>query len=363
MKALYLTFLIGFSFLSAHAQCNGYSELCDKRFDEVCIVMTHNAYNAEEEGFTLGNQTYGLERQLMDGVRGFMLDIYDDGTEIVVYHSFEFLGKRPLQDELGFIRNFLDNNPTEILSIIFETNVTSTQLENELVVAGLMPYLHEQTLGAAWPTLQEMIDDNKRLVIFSESDNGLAAQAWYHYAWDYTFDTDYSYSDPSEFSCSVNRGSVTNDLYLVNHWITTAVGTGDINQAMVVNANPLLIDRLQECEMENNRFPNFIGIDFHHVGDAFEAAEIMNGITTSVEQPIYKSNLVHLYAQGGQLIVEPAENLQLRLFSATGQSILMDAVQETKEIPVSHLPSGVYYYQVLTENRKYKQSGAVQIVN
>ncbi len=363
MKALYLTLLICLSSLFANAQCNGYAELCNKRFNEVCIVMTHNSYNAEDEGFILGNQIFGLERQLTDGVRGFMLDIYDDGTEIVVYHTVEILGKRPLQDELGFIKDFLDNNPTEILSIIFETNVTSTQLENELMVAGLMPYLHEQTLGVDWPTLQEMIDDNKRLVIFSESDNGLATQAWYHYAWDYTFDTNYSYSNPSEFSCTVNRGSVTNDLYLVNHWITTGVGTGDINQAMVVNANPLLIDRLQECEMENNRFPNFIGIDFHHVGDAFEAAEIMNGITTSTENPIYKSNLVYLYAQGGQLIVEPNENLHLQLFSVTGQSILVDSIQQSKEISVSHLPSGIYYYQVLTENKKYKQSGAVQIVH
>ncbi|MGB1217734.1 MAG: phosphatidylinositol-specific phospholipase C domain-containing protein, partial [Saprospiraceae bacterium] len=260
MKSLYLTFLICFAFYFTNAQCNGYTELCDKRFDEVCIVMTHNAYNAEDEGFVLGNQTYGLERQLMDGVRGFMLDIYDDGTEIVVYHSVEILGKRPLQDELGFIKDFLDNNPTEILSIIFETNVTSTQLENELMVAGLMSYLHEQTLGTSWPTLQEMIDDDKRLVIFSESDNGQATQPWYHYAWAHSFDTNYSYADPSEFNCDVNRGDVTNSLYLVNHWITSGIGTGDINQATVVNANPLLIDRLQQCEMENNRFPNFIGV-------------------------------------------------------------------------------------------------------
>ncbi|MGB1216732.1 MAG: T9SS type A sorting domain-containing protein, partial [Saprospiraceae bacterium] len=104
-------------------------------------------------------------------------------------------------------------------------------------------------------------------------------------------------------------------------------------------------------------------VDFYEVGDAFEAAEIMNGITTSTEQPIYKSDLVHLYAQSGQLIVEPTEGLKLQIFSALGQSILTDSIEGTKEISVSHLPTGVYYYQVFTKNKKYKQSGAVQIVN
>ena len=142
MKPYLYTLLCCLFVQGASAQCNGYPELCSKRFDEVAYAMTHNAFNAGNEGFALGNQTFGLTRQLQDGVRGLMLDIYESGREVVVYHGFSFLGSSPLADNLAEIKDFLDDHPTEIVSIIFESYVSSTALENELTTAGLSDYLH-----------------------------------------------------------------------------------------------------------------------------------------------------------------------------------------------------------------------------
>jgi len=61
--------------------CNGYEELCDRRFDEVTFLMTHNAMSSLEDGWAAANQRYNVNTQLADGVRGFMLDTYDlDGV-------------------------------------------------------------------------------------------------------------------------------------------------------------------------------------------------------------------------------------------------------------------------------------------
>ena len=59
--------------------CNGHPELCDTPFDEVVFPTTHNAYNYETgvTQFFQPNQDFPIRRQLLDGVRGLMLDVWD----------------------------------------------------------------------------------------------------------------------------------------------------------------------------------------------------------------------------------------------------------------------------------------------
>jgi hypothetical protein len=362
MKILLSTLLLAVLGMQASAQCNGYPELCGKRFDEVAYAMTHNAYNAVNEGFELGNQTHGLTRQLQDGVRGLMLDIHESGGEIVVYHGFSILGSQPLSENLAEIKAFLDNHPNEIVSIIFETNVSSTDLENELTAADLMSYLHHQTLGEPWPTLQEMINANQRLVVFSESDNGTPDQTWYHYAWAHTFDTPYSFSDPSEFDCSVNRGDATNALYLVNHWISTAVGTGDSTQASVVNANPLLMDRLTQCQDATGRFPNFIGVDFYHIGDVMTTINALNGVQSTYVLNPETNSATRIFPNPAQATIQ-VESKHPEACGIVFRDILGrhidEQLLENGQVRINCRPwgKGVYFYGLLDKNGIILESG------
>ncbi len=86
--------------LKVTAQCNGSIELCNKRFNEVAFLTTHNAFNCQEHGFNLPNQTWGITKQLHDGVRGLMLDVYDVNGVLTVYHGYSILGSMPLSQIL-----------------------------------------------------------------------------------------------------------------------------------------------------------------------------------------------------------------------------------------------------------------------
>src|SRR5687767_15168907 len=57
------------------AACNGAAALCERRYDQVAYVTTHNAMSSQEDGFFGPNQFFGVARQLDDGVRGLMLDV------------------------------------------------------------------------------------------------------------------------------------------------------------------------------------------------------------------------------------------------------------------------------------------------
>ena len=186
------------------AQCNGDIELCDKLYNQISYLTTHNAFNAEEEGFNLPNQTYGLTRQMNDGVRGLMIDVYDEGGVATVYHGFSLLGTTTLISNLTEIKVFLDANPNEIVTIIFESYINSSMMNDAFSQVGLVPYLHAQTLNEPWPRLQEMIDVDKRLVVLSDNDDAMPSQSWYHYVWDFAVETGFSNNALSDFTCDFN---------------------------------------------------------------------------------------------------------------------------------------------------------------
>ena len=265
----------------SHAQCNGSLDLCPKQYNEVAYLTTHNAFNSDQDGLLFPNQTYNVASQLNDGVRGLMIDVYNDlfGTP-VVYHSIIALGYIPLSNIFNDIKIFLDNNPNEVITIILECYVTANDIEDEINQAGLSNYLY--THNATWPTLQNMIDNDNRLVIFSDVDDASSSQHWYHYVWEYAVETHYSVGNINDFTCDFNRGDPLNDLFIFNHFVTDAtLGYGLYNESNDVNANPFFINRALNCQAQTNIFPNFVTVDYYELGDGIAVVDQLNGVTSN----------------------------------------------------------------------------------
>lgn len=262
-------------------RCNGYAELCDKKFNEVVYVTTHNAFNAKYAGsvnYTFPNQNYRIGTQLKEGVRGFMVDVYEGNNgEPVVYHGFSFTGSEPLSGILQEIRLFLDTNPREVVTLILECNVSGTLISQAMTASGLEKFLYTHAPGSSWETLGQMIINGKRLVIFSDKEDA-GDLTWYHYLWDYCIETGFSASSKEELDCSFNRGDSSNSLFILNHFITNLVGTGQPDQAAVINANPYFINKARECMTLHGKLPNFLTVDFYSSGNVFEVANELNGV-------------------------------------------------------------------------------------
>lgn len=257
------------------AGCNGAEVLCSRRYDAVSYPTAHNAMANADDGFQGPNQTHTIECQLEDGIRALMLDTYEYEGDVYLCHGeCSFLGRKLLVDGLAEIRSFLERHPNEVVSIIFEAYVSAEATAAVFEQAGLEAYVHTQPLGESWPTLQEMIDTGRRLVVFSDSDRG--AIPWYHYVWDYAFETHFSYEKPEDFSCAPNRGDPANSLFILNHFLTRTVGAPRL--AEMVNHNPLFIDRALECMEANSRLPNFVTVDFYDIGDLFGVVRELNGL-------------------------------------------------------------------------------------
>lgn len=230
--------------------------------------------SSEEEGWIPPNQTYGLWRQLEDGVRGFMLDVYEDDGETVLCHSICTLGSRPFVDALNDIRTFAECHPAEVITLILEAHVDEPRVAAAMEAAGMLPMLHAQALGEPWPTLREMIESGRRVVVLSES--AAVTLPWHHHAWTHGFDNDFSNETPSDLNCDVNRGDGDNALYILNHFLTAPVAMRSL--AEMINHDPLFIEQAERCRDERGRIPNFVTVDFYDVGDLFAVVDRLNGV-------------------------------------------------------------------------------------
>jgi len=250
---------------------------CNKYYDEVTFLTTHNAFNYPGP-YLIPNQSYAIGRQLEEGVRGLMIDVYDGPGEALVYHGTPIAGQQKISEVLLPVKNFLDNNPNEIISIIFENSVSNEQLEAGIIAAGLdkYAYIHDGT----WPLLKDMVTQGTRLVMFIEQDKSPSTRAaWLHFAWGTIFDTPYTFNSVDEFNSNINRGgSGSKELYLVNHWLSSSLGLPDKSLANQSHKRSILSQRVNDCINTQGHRINFFGVDFYEVGEARAIVDSLNGI-------------------------------------------------------------------------------------
>ncbi|CAA0094028.1 Uncharacterised protein [Halioglobus japonicus] len=267
--------------------CNGEQSLCNRSYDQVRYVTTHNAMSSSMDGWVGPNQNLDVPAQLQAGVRGLMLDLHRAGNknqfdaiqvpdadpdDSFLCHSVCALGKQPLAEGLAEVREFLDNNPGAVITFIFESYLSHELTANAFDEAELTPYTYVHT-GEAWPTLGQMIDAGTRLVVLQDTSED-PMYPWLMNVWSHAFETHYSALTPEDFSCDVNRGTTSNDLFIFNHFLTDVFGAPEL--AEQVNHNPYLLNRINECEAFHGVPGNFITVDYVDIGDAVSAVKTLN---------------------------------------------------------------------------------------
>jgi hypothetical protein len=300
--------------------CNGAAALCDRAVNEMVFPGAHNAMsNAETADWMFPHHQHGLLRQLQDGVRALLIDVHygiptggrvktdldhelggreqleravgPEGTAaamrirdrlvggqdadrgIYFCHGFCELGAYEVTPALRSMRQFLVQNPGEVVILVIEDYVSPQDIERAFVESGLVDFVY-QGGAALWPTLRELIAGNQRLIVFSES--GRPGVPWLYPAFQSMQETPYTFHEPAEMSCLPNRGGTSGALFQLNHWIETTP-TPRPSNAAVVNAYDFLLARARRCQKERRHLPNIIAVDFYATGDLFRVARTLNG--------------------------------------------------------------------------------------
>lgn len=314
--------------ISDTRSCNGAESLCEKRFNEVTFAATHNSMSDKTYagGWFFPEQDGPISAQLASGIRGLMLDVYygypgtrvytdgdrsspsvrnalkeEFGEEFVaaadrirrtiskpsdakrrmyLCHGFCELGALPIEEAFGQIRDFLDDNPREVLVIVFQDYVPTKALADEIEKSGVSEQVYVGKAGKPWPTLGQMIDDGRRVLMLNEN-NVSPAVPWIHDAYSVMQETPFSFSDKSKLaaknSCRANRGEAKHSIFLLNHWIDTAPAPR-ISNARKANSREFLLERVHQCEQIRDRRVNLIAVDFFGQGDLPKVVDELNDV-------------------------------------------------------------------------------------
>lgn len=214
--------------------------------------------------------------------------------------------KRPLGALLLDVRTFLDANPHEVVTLIVEDHTSNLDfIAADFKASGLLTYVHTQPINAPWPTLGQMIKDNKRLVVLlhGAEDLNYAQYPWMHYIWTYAWDTRWEFKHCADFkNCDLDvlphRGKQAfaarhegahNKIFVVHHFVTDFLG-GSKASAKKVNKRPVLKSRLERLAQQTGHIPNIIQVDFFQYpnNDIFDVVNELNGVGCYAGKPMCK---------------------------------------------------------------------------
>ncbi|MFF6996359.1 phospholipase [Streptomyces sp. NPDC008313] len=283
----------------------------DRRtLDQVTFLTAHNAYaNGVDGGFAppfvnlVPNQTRGIQRQLADGVRGFMLDIHQTPDGAILCHNSCTLVSRPvaLWVDLQRMVDFLDQHPDQIVTVFLEDYVDPGVLRDELArVDGLSDVLYRPDRAGVrengWPTVARLLADNDRLLLLTDHSRsadeaaGLTRDSFgVMYQREWTVENYWSMgpgigtSDWSCYSRWYDAGTTLpltrteprfRPLFVMNHFRDVPISS------TAAGDNTKLADRAERfCRPAARKKPNFLAVDRYDLGDPQAAVNRLNTYT------------------------------------------------------------------------------------
>ncbi len=249
----------------------------DGSFRDQRWLAAHNAWNTKDPFYT--NQVKSITQLLNYGVRGLALDIYGDNeAKLHLQHGHANLESwkdwNVIRDEIGA---WLEKNPTEIVSLFFESYLNRGDaldgLENSLkAISCYKPGRGPQGSAAQSMTLNRLVDANQRLFAFLETEpdkkNGqLSNQSQFPLMTDVFAENlygDNSLKVPHWVDLRDGSRKQSNRVTFMNHFGNNASGSEwDRNQ-------PSLIKTHAEDFVFafDGRYPNFISLDYINWDDS-----------------------------------------------------------------------------------------------
>ena len=307
--------------------CNGYRQLCDRPLNAVVFPATHNSMGTSTEaGWFFPSQDGGVPEQLSAGIRGLLIDTHygvstpkgvatvltaqtrklatvvdrvGPGFIATVDRLRAHIGPQPRGTTSGVpvpcllrgrseppprwrsARSAISWSSTPIRSCLMsiEDDVSPTTTEAAFADSGLLNLVYSDPAGRSWPTLRQLIEEDRRLIVFGENDTDHLA--WYRPQFKVLEETPFHFRSAAQLadasSCRPNRGGTGKSLFLVNNWVDTSPAPRPSN-ARVVDAYDALLARARRCEAERHHLPNLVAVDFYKVGDVLRVAATLNGL-------------------------------------------------------------------------------------
>jgi len=285
--------------------CNGHTEFCNRSYGNITFIGAHDSYAFSSDPLALArDQQVDIPTQLALGVRLLQAQSHMfNGVLHFCHTSCLLFDGGTVANYLNTVKTFLDNNPTEVLTLLF-TNPEGVSVETVwdpiFQASGItaLTYVPPSlpVKQSDWPTLGELIQMGKRVIVFMDFNSNTTAVPYILPEFEMIWETPFDVTN-SSFPCTVDRIrgplSQTDHMNLLNHYLdlgffNDSITIPDLTDSNTTNSVSSLTAGSNACvSLNSNRNANFLLLDWVDIGDAFNASERLNmGITNKGEKSI-----------------------------------------------------------------------------
>ena len=189
----------------------------------------------------------------------------------------------------------MSGHPNEVVTILL-TNPTGASpdiFRKAVERAGLgdkvyTPPNRAMNMGD-WPTLQEMIDSKRRLVVFLDYGADQNKVPWLLDEFAFMWETPFSQTDPNFSQCRVDRPhpniETGNRFSLINHTLNLDFLPGD-DEVLVpaailaekTNSRESIMRQVRLCQAAHGKTPNVVLLDYVDKGNVIATQNILNNL-------------------------------------------------------------------------------------
>lgn len=304
--------------------CNNSPSLCDRKYNEITHLGAHDSYalrDSSTDDSAFGNQYLNATLALEAGLRLLQVQTHEGNATLELCHSScTYLDAGPFEDFLVEVNTWMDDNPNDVVTVVAvnSDSAPASEFNEVLESSGLSKKAYTSTSSTPtgdWPTLQKMIDDDKRFVLFVTGVDYASDTPAVLPEFDFVFETAFEVTSLSGFNCTLDRPSKIGDassaissnyLSLVNHFKYESLADsiqlpdidsiqlpdvdtiGTVNSASTSDQGNLGL-HLQQCNDEWKTVPNFVLIDFWNEANPLNAVDRMNKVEDATGRTKAKS--------------------------------------------------------------------------
>ncbi|KAL9106450.1 MAG: hypothetical protein Q9227_008538 [Pyrenula ochraceoflavens] len=275
--------------------CNGHAELCSRKYSAITFAGAHDSPFVGE--LPTQNQNIDLTDQLNLGIRFLQgqthKSIPDDKVLELCHTSCIEEDGGKLTDYLKTVTTWLDGHPNQVVTLLLTNgdNVDISLFDNAFNTAGAKKYTYAPANGEAvalkldsWPTLGDMIDSGKRLVVFLDYGANTAKVPYILDEFAYYYETPFDTTDAKFPECTIDRpsgASADGRMGIINHFLDIDVLGIDIpnrDAAATTNSKNSIGAQAGLCKSAYGRNPNVALLDYADQGQAVAAQDSLNGL-------------------------------------------------------------------------------------
>ena len=214
-----------------------------------------------------------------------------------------------LEEYLAIVKAWLDGHPSDVVTMLWVNadNMPAKDLERFFADTGLkdlayIPPKHPITPGE-WPTLREMIDSGKRLVLYLSGGTDQAAIPWMLDEFSFIFETPFENFDPAQYTCNGDRPGFLRGPEKLQEAAASRIGfqnrflydqkleqfgaqiyTPDpVRQKQINSGDPAvagnLKDGIEKCASEWGTRGGYLLVDFANEGNPIAVVDAANGFS------------------------------------------------------------------------------------